>query len=381
MLRRAARMAVRLVAVVVPHAGHVYSGPTAGFAYASIDPAVVERVVLLGPAHYVPVDGIGLSTATAWRTPLGDVELDADVADDLRRRFDTVIPADHAHAPEHSLEVQLPFLQRVLARRLDAGPADRRRRPARRRGGRDHVVRRPPPHARRGLDRPLALPGLLLGDRPGRPDHPVDRAPAPGLDRHLRRVRALPPARAAHRCRSPGLVRPAARRPQLRRHRGGPRSGRRVRGVRGDHGASPGRAEARGARSSEATGPGSAVLDRGRRGGADPRGARSRAYPVGSRSDDVRSDLARVACDPPHARARDHPGGAVDPATAPVRRRRRGPPPTPSCASLERPSSPCGPRAATSWAASARCRRASRSSPTSPSTRSTRRSAIRGSRP
>jgi AmmeMemoRadiSam system protein B/AmmeMemoRadiSam system protein A len=111
---RTSAPAGRLVAVVVPHAGHVYSGPTAGFAFASIDPALVDRVVLLGPAHYVPVDGIGLSTATAWRTPLGDVPLDADLADDLRTRFDTVIPADHAHAPEHSLEVQVPFLQRVL---------------------------------------------------------------------------------------------------------------------------------------------------------------------------------------------------------------------------------------------------------------------------
>ena len=103
-----------LVAIVVPHAGHVYSGPIAGFAYASIDPSVVERVVLMGPAHYVPVDGIGLSTATAWRTPLGDVELDAEVAGELSARIDTVVVADAAHAPEHSLEVQLPFLQRVL---------------------------------------------------------------------------------------------------------------------------------------------------------------------------------------------------------------------------------------------------------------------------
>jgi AmmeMemoRadiSam system protein B/AmmeMemoRadiSam system protein A len=104
----------RLVAVVVPHAGHVYSGPTAGYAFASIDPALVDRVVLLGPAHYVPVDGIGLSTATAWRTPLGDVPLDADLAEDLHARIEAVIPADEAHAPEHSLEVQVPFLQRVL---------------------------------------------------------------------------------------------------------------------------------------------------------------------------------------------------------------------------------------------------------------------------
>ncbi len=104
----------RLLAVVVPHAGYVFSGPTAGFAFSMIDPAAVDRVVLLGPAHYLSVGGIGVSTASAWRTPLGDVELDTDVTDDLRSQLDTVVNADAAHAPEHSLEVQLPFLQRVL---------------------------------------------------------------------------------------------------------------------------------------------------------------------------------------------------------------------------------------------------------------------------
>ncbi len=104
----------RLIAVVAPHAGHIYSGPTAGYAYAAIEPAAVRRVVLLGPAHYVPIDGIGLSSATAWRTPLGDIPIDAEVGADLRAHFDDVIPGDAAHAPEHSLEVQLPFLQRVL---------------------------------------------------------------------------------------------------------------------------------------------------------------------------------------------------------------------------------------------------------------------------
>ena len=103
-----------VVGVVAPHAGIVYSGPTAGFAYASIDPSAVRRVVLLGPAHYVPVSGIGLSSAGAWRTPLGDVELDHDVAAELAEQLTTVLPADDAHAPEHSLEVQVPFLQRVL---------------------------------------------------------------------------------------------------------------------------------------------------------------------------------------------------------------------------------------------------------------------------
>jgi hypothetical protein len=106
--------AQRQVAIVVPHAGHVYSGPTAGYAFAAVDPAPVRRVVLLGPAHYVPIDGIGVSTASAWRTPLGDVPLDAELAADLREHFDSVEPGDAAHAPEHSLEVQVPFLQRVL---------------------------------------------------------------------------------------------------------------------------------------------------------------------------------------------------------------------------------------------------------------------------
>jgi MEMO1 family protein len=103
-----------LVAVVVPHAGHIYSGPTAGFAYAVVDPAAVRRVVLLGPAHHLAVDGIGTSSAHAWRTPLGEVPLDVDVAADLQAHYDAVQPADDAHGPEHSLEVQLPFLQRVL---------------------------------------------------------------------------------------------------------------------------------------------------------------------------------------------------------------------------------------------------------------------------
>ncbi len=102
------------VAVVAPHAGYVYSGPTAGFSYAAVHSDAVERVVLLGPAHHVPVMGIGLSTALAWRTPLGDVPLDREAGEHLEREFEGVVTADGAHGPEHSLEVQVPFLQRVL---------------------------------------------------------------------------------------------------------------------------------------------------------------------------------------------------------------------------------------------------------------------------
>jgi MEMO1 family protein len=108
-------------AVVVPHAGYVYSGPTAGVAYRRLPgrQADVTRVLLLGPAHYVPVRGLALSSADAWRTPLGDVALDTAAGRDLvarARGLGTVAAGvdDAAHAPEHSLEVQLPFLQATL---------------------------------------------------------------------------------------------------------------------------------------------------------------------------------------------------------------------------------------------------------------------------
>jgi len=102
-------------AIIVPHAGYVYSGPIAGAGYVELSRArgAVERVVLLGPAHYVPVQSIAMTGADAWRTPLGDVPIDTDA-----RRVALTVPGvvvdDEAHAPEHSLEVQLPFLQTVL---------------------------------------------------------------------------------------------------------------------------------------------------------------------------------------------------------------------------------------------------------------------------
>jgi MEMO1 family protein len=103
-----------LKAIVVPHAGYVYSGAVAAHAYAPVAAARerIERVILLGPAHYVPTR-IALSSAEAFETPLGEVRLDR-AALDLLAGFDDVVVDDAAHAPEHSLEVQLPFLQRVL---------------------------------------------------------------------------------------------------------------------------------------------------------------------------------------------------------------------------------------------------------------------------
>jgi MEMO1 family protein len=102
-------------ALVVPHAGYVYSGPVAAAGYACLAPARgrIERVVLLGPAHRVAVRGIAVSSADAFASPLGPVSVDVATCDDLLA-LPFVSLGDAAHAPEHSLEVHLPFIQRVL---------------------------------------------------------------------------------------------------------------------------------------------------------------------------------------------------------------------------------------------------------------------------
>lgn len=99
-------------ALIVPHAGYVYSGSTAAEAYARVAAVAgsISRVVLFGPAHRVAVRGLALPQATVFRTPLGDVPIGACDIDGLPQ----VEFSDRAHAGEHSLEVQLPFLQRVL---------------------------------------------------------------------------------------------------------------------------------------------------------------------------------------------------------------------------------------------------------------------------
>ncbi len=98
--------------LIVPHAGTVYSGPVAAAAYALLrrTGAAIRRVVLLGPSHRVGFPGLALSSAGAWRTPLGDVPLDTALAATLTGR-PCVTMLDTAHAREHALEVQLPFLQ------------------------------------------------------------------------------------------------------------------------------------------------------------------------------------------------------------------------------------------------------------------------------
>ena len=102
-------------ALIVPHAGYVYSGSVAAEAYDRLRPGrgIVRRVVLLGPCHRVPVRGLALPEATAFATPLGQVPIDQEAVKSLAG-LPQVVVSSAVHAEEHALEVQLPFLQRVL---------------------------------------------------------------------------------------------------------------------------------------------------------------------------------------------------------------------------------------------------------------------------
>lgn len=102
-------------AFILPHAGHPYSGPIAGTGYALLarERAVIRRVILVGPVHYVPVNGMAVSVMRAFETPLGEVAVDA-AATRTALELPGVQINDEAHAPEHSLEVHLPFLQLAL---------------------------------------------------------------------------------------------------------------------------------------------------------------------------------------------------------------------------------------------------------------------------
>jgi hypothetical protein len=102
-------------AIIAPHAGYQYSGPTAAHAYRLLERrrAQIHRVILLGPAHRVYLQGMGLPSVDVFTTPLGDVPLDKTGIRQALEMPGTQI-SDEAHAEEHSLEVHLPFLQAVL---------------------------------------------------------------------------------------------------------------------------------------------------------------------------------------------------------------------------------------------------------------------------
>jgi len=106
----------RPAALISPHAGYIYSGPTAAYGYKLLKGLDYSTIIIIGPSHRVGFDGCAVYNEGKWRTPLGDVEIDAELADRLCNESSAIYPGTEEHRQEHSIEVQVPFLQRVLGR-------------------------------------------------------------------------------------------------------------------------------------------------------------------------------------------------------------------------------------------------------------------------
>lgn len=114
-----------IIAIVAPHAGHLYSGPVAGYAFAAVRGLQPELAAVVSPMHYPYTDPVLTSAHTAYATPLGEIRIDQLALEDL----DNHLKHDHyepisrvGRDPEHSLEIELPFLQRVLGAKFTLLP-------------------------------------------------------------------------------------------------------------------------------------------------------------------------------------------------------------------------------------------------------------------
>jgi MEMO1 family protein len=103
-------------ALIAPHAGLAYSGPVAAYAYQLVRGCSYEAVVLVGPSHFIGFDGLSVWPEGTWDSPLGPVPVADDLASSIASAHTLVQVNPSAHAREHSLEMQLPFVARVLPR-------------------------------------------------------------------------------------------------------------------------------------------------------------------------------------------------------------------------------------------------------------------------
>jgi hypothetical protein len=103
---------IRAIACVVPHAGYIYSGSVAGEVYRGME--IPRRVILIGPRHYPQGASLAILSIGSWQTPLGMAPIDHLLAEKIVRAFPELREDAIAHSPEHSLEVQLPFLQQLV---------------------------------------------------------------------------------------------------------------------------------------------------------------------------------------------------------------------------------------------------------------------------
>ena len=112
-----------LLGLIVPHAGYSYSGPVAAHSYYhQASAGIFESIIILGPNHTGLGSGVSTMTEGEWSTPLGDVPIDTDLAQEIVDSSDLVDVEDEAHRNEHSIEIQLPFLQFIYPRRFKFVP-------------------------------------------------------------------------------------------------------------------------------------------------------------------------------------------------------------------------------------------------------------------
>ncbi|VFQ79869.1 unnamed protein product [Cuscuta campestris] len=100
--------------VIAPHAGYSYSGRAAAFAFGNIDPATISRVFLLGPSHHYYTPKCALSTASVYRTPIGDLPIDMEVTEELKASGKFELMDLRIDEAEHSMEMHLPYLAKIF---------------------------------------------------------------------------------------------------------------------------------------------------------------------------------------------------------------------------------------------------------------------------
>jgi AmmeMemoRadiSam system protein B/AmmeMemoRadiSam system protein A len=104
----------QLIGLICPHAGYIYSGEVAAHSYKLLEGKKIRTVILIGPSHRFPLKGVSVWSKGAYQTPLGEAEIDEQMAAKITNASDDVAFHPHAHLQEHSLEVQIPFLQVIL---------------------------------------------------------------------------------------------------------------------------------------------------------------------------------------------------------------------------------------------------------------------------
>lgn len=112
----------KIFGVVCPHAGYIYSGPTACHSYKAISPQNPELAIIIGPNHF----GVGKDAATMidaqWQTPLGRIQVDSDSAKQIAEISEFIEIDEYSHSQDHSLEVQIPMLQKILSNEFQILP-------------------------------------------------------------------------------------------------------------------------------------------------------------------------------------------------------------------------------------------------------------------